>query len=282
MKQTNRNNPIIIKKKRRHTRDDALSEDQFERLLDVIEKSKDPLGNKFLVITMGIGGMREGEVAHIQTSWIDFKRKEIHIPAYDPCSCTYCCERWKEKYGKQNKIFSKENVVKKQWVPKTNAGARDIPFGFNPLFENIINEFFKKYSRWPFSVATIYERIRALGRLAGIPNLHPHALRSTRSTQFANDGMPERHLMKIMGWDDEKMGRKYINNAQINVSEQLEKMYGKKISLPSDISYRVFRVSNIGKKLILRKPRQNEEKWLRHLLIPEEDSRTKQSMFSVD
>jgi len=269
------------KKKSKHSRDDSISEEQFERLLEVCERSRDPLGNKFLVITMGVGGLRDGEAGHMKRSWIDFKRKEINIPAYDPCSCTYCCGLWKKKYGKNKQNFSKENVAKKQWVPKTPAGARIIPYDFNPLFENIINEFFQKYLQWPFGVKAIYDRIKALGRLAGIPNIHPHALRSTAATFLANDGMTHDHLMKFMGWDAEEMARIYINKARINLRSQLEKIYGIKNDLPSDISYRVFCLSALGKKLILRKPRRNEEKWLRQLLIPETDSSNKQTGLSA-
>lgn len=281
MKQKNNNRIKIRKKKKKnckHSRDDSLTEDQFERLLKTSDQTKNPLENKFLVIIMGIGGLREGEVAHMKRSWINFKRKEINIPAHDPCSCNYCCERWRKNYKKNKQKFSKENVAKTRWVPKTNAGARTIPYGFNPLFENIINEFFQKYECWPFNVSRIFKRIKALGILAGIPNLHPHALRSTAATRFANDGMTEQPLMKIMGWDSEEMARFYVNKAQIKVQEHLERIYGKKLSLPSDLSYRVFCISTLGRNLILRKPRRNEEKWLRQLLIPEKDSRTQQRM----
>lgn len=275
MKYKKNADPVRKKKKRRHSRDNSISLEQFERLLNVCEKSSDPLGNKFLVIPMVVGGFREAEIAHMKLSWIDFERKEIHVPAYDPCDCNSCCRAWKQKFGKSNKIFSKENVKKTQWEPKTPAGVRTVYFEFNPLFENIIFEYFKKYPRCPLSVSAIYKRIRALGKLAEIPKLHPHALRSTSASFLAGDGLQHDHLKKLMGWDSDEMAKMYINKANIKPREQLEKIYGKRSNLPTDMSYRVFCLTTIGKKLILRKHRPNEEKWLRDLLSKDQEAQRK-------
>lgn len=284
---TGENAPHLPKNKtaRHHWVDDSITQDQLHQVLKACERTNQVSENKYAGTTTGKLGMREGESIHMQFNWIDFEEEVIRIPVHEPCDCTYCCGRWREKLGRRGRttIFSMEMVSKEQWTPKSPAGIRTIPFGFDPEIRDVLQDFFKKYKKWPYGVKAMQDRIRQLGKMVGIPNLGPHPLRSTAATNFALDGMNVFTLMRIMGWDDIKMAMIYVNKAGINIKQEFEKIYGsKKPDLKKDINYRVFYLTPTARKLLLRKRRPDEEEWLKHLLIPEEDSRTQQGMLPQD
>jgi integrase len=275
-----RENPLHPPKNkvaRHHWADDSITPDQLHQVMRACERNGEVLENKYAVITTGKLGMREGEAAHMQKKWIDFKEEVIRIPAHDPCDCNYCCGRWKQKLGRKGRttIFSMEMVSKEQWTPKRPASIRTIPFGFDPEIGDILQDFFKKYQKWPYSVRAMCGRIRMLGKMVGILNLSPHPLRCTAATKFALDGMNAYVLMRVMGWDDIKMAMCYVNKAAIDIKQEFKKIYGmEKHDLKKDINYRVFYLTPTARKLLTRKRRPDEEEWLKHLFIPEEDSRT--------
>ena len=84
----------------RHSRERALSEREFERLLQGIERIDCDwyrLQTRFVVIVAGRLGIRAGEIAHMRSEWIDFRNGMIQIPEQDTCDkgedggpCGYC------------------------------------------------------------------------------------------------------------------------------------------------------------------------------------------------
>jgi site-specific recombinase XerD len=54
--------------------------------------------------------------------------------------------------------------------------------------------------RGPISADGIRWRLEVLGKQAGVPDLHPHALRHTFAHAFLAAGGQERDLMMLAGW----------------------------------------------------------------------------------
>lgn len=108
----------------------------------------------------------------------------------------------------------------------SKASVRSIPFGFDQEVEEVLKAFFRKYEECPFSVTTIRKRIRYLGDLAGLKNLHPHQLRATAIARFAADGINTLILTKIAGWRDLGTCEKFLNVPEAMVKDALEKIYG--------------------------------------------------------
>jgi len=84
----------------RHSKEKALSEKEFEKMMMNIEQIDDSWYRnctRFVVTMAGRLGMRAGEIAHMTEEWVDFKNGMIEIPEQEPCTksingdaCGYC------------------------------------------------------------------------------------------------------------------------------------------------------------------------------------------------
>ncbi len=260
-------------RKGRHSKDDALSEEDFNRLVKACELTNNPLVDMFLVLVMGVLGLRCGEIAHMRERWVDFKKKIIVIPPYEPCACSYCVQLFENKKKRKHvtkeevlKDITKEEVSKEYWQPKSEAGARIIPFGFSQEIEWVLKEVMSKYTKCPYTTKNVNLRIKNLGRVAGI-DVYPHALRATAATKLAWDGLPSKALQVFGGWEDMRTVEKYIAKSGVLAQKAMEKLYGKSSRRLFDCNpRRVFYQTELAKKLLFRKVPEDEEEWLRRYL----------------
>ena len=95
--------------------------------LQTLFKACEDIGAKLLICSAGQLGMRVGEIAHLQKSWIDFQDDRIHIPAQMQCDCFEC------------------KAHKSLWAPKTPAAVRSIPFKHFPVTREILKGYFGAY-----------------------------------------------------------------------------------------------------------------------------------------
>lgn len=66
----------------RHTKEDSLSDLEFEQLYNA-SFQLDPLTDleaRFVLLVGGRLGLRRGEIAHIRSDWIDWRKRRIDIP----------------------------------------------------------------------------------------------------------------------------------------------------------------------------------------------------------
>ncbi|KXB08197.1 hypothetical protein AKJ58_00585, partial [candidate division MSBL1 archaeon SCGC-AAA385D11] len=145
--------------------------------------------------------------------WIDWNEGIIKIPGHEPCDCSYCQERARKKKGDY------EEVLERQWEPKTKAGAREIPFWHVDGVGETLKEFMSEHGGWPYSMDTMEHRVKELGRLISLDpdRAYPHALRGTGGWKWARwvDGNPF-ELKVVMGWKNIDMALKYIKGAMLN------------------------------------------------------------------
>jgi len=88
------------REERRHSREDSLSERQFETLLRATNSMKQgqKLEARMALFLAGKLGLRGGEIAHLDSEWIDWQERVIEIPEHDTCNkgvnpgevCGYC------------------------------------------------------------------------------------------------------------------------------------------------------------------------------------------------
>lgn len=213
-----------VRQMARSARDDAPTDDEFERMLKACKRTHHPLESRFLLRTLGSpSGMRAGTVLHLKPGWIDWSEGIIKIPERDPCNCPYCKWRARENSG------SYEKNLDKQWKPKTEAGAREIPFWHVDGVGETLKEFMSEHGGWPYSMNTVKRRVNELGRLIGLDpeRAYPHALRGTAGWRWARwvDGNPF-ELKAVMGWKNIDMALRYIKGAMLNGTLE-EKFDGK-------------------------------------------------------
>jgi integrase len=198
----------------RHSHEDALSESKFEALLEVSEQLESPHDAEtyFILLLGGRLGMRAGEISHMQADWIDWERKQIKIPTYEPCQCGYCKQQARQAVGYRPEELTLEEEMSERWKPKTETSARTIPFDFSDRIEACLHEFFRTRDEWPHERSSLNRRMDWLAEAAGIERyrLYPHCLRATAATFHAYRGLSVVPLQSLMGWADMATARKYI------------------------------------------------------------------------
>lgn len=225
----------------RHSKEDALTDREFERLLEGARQlgescyyyEPDPALTIFL---LGRLGMRRGEVAHLQESWIDWREKMIQIPDHHPCEkgknrtrCGYCRQLARQRAEIAGDDLDEAEAIEWMWVPKTKAAARGIYFGWSPRAELYIERYFDsdEYERYEASGTAINRRVKKAADLAGLNSetIHPHALRATAATYHAARGLQPSALMQMFGWAQIATAEIYIGRNSGNTARQLDAIH---------------------------------------------------------
>lgn len=196
----------------RHTHQDALSDREFERLLDARDELTEPYRFEARLICLLAGrlGLRGGEIAHFSARWLDWDRKLIRIPSFDPCACRYWSRQARAEAGNSDQLTYSEALAGR-WHPKTAATARVIPFDTSLRVELCIEEFVERYELFPKSPSTINRRLSEAAAHADIDGrVYPHCLRATAASYHSYRGVTPLPLQGLMGWSDLTTAQKYI------------------------------------------------------------------------
>lgn len=196
----------------RHTHEDALSEREFEILLEACEQLREPRSYEAQLICLLAGrlGLRAGEIAHFRKEWIDQDRDLIKIPQSESCDCGYCHAQAKQEAA-INDDLSFEQAMADRWHPKTANSSRVIPFDVSLRVELCIDRFLNRYEEFPRSRSTINRRVSEAADVAGLKGrVYPHCLRATAASFHAYQGVPPVPLQALMGWNDLSTAQKYI------------------------------------------------------------------------
>lgn len=203
----------------RHSREDAISEQLFERLVDVSETLDEPYRSdcRFILFAAGRLGLRAGELCHIREDWIDWKQSIIHIPRHDPCdkgrhgmTCGYCRKRARSAVNCDDEL-TLEEAVQHRWEPKTRNSARAIPFDYSDRVKREIEAYFFDRDRYETSRATVNRRVDTLLEAADLPTstCYPHSLRATAAT-FHAARLQAGPLQALFGWSKLGTAQKYV------------------------------------------------------------------------
>jgi len=220
----------------RHTKEDALSDRQFQLLLEGANEMRDYYGQqaRFVILLAGRLGLRAGEIAHMDDSWLDWRRNMITIPRYDPCQkgsdsgpCGYCRQQAQQRV-KHADDLTLDEALQTAWSAKTEAAARDVPWDFEPRVALTIERFFEQYDEWPVSRQGVNRRVqRAAEEADGVDsdNVYPHALRATAATYHAARGLDVLPLQSLFGWSDLKTAQRYIQSSGENTARALHMVH---------------------------------------------------------
>ncbi|WP_238532831.1 site-specific integrase [Halalkalicoccus jeotgali] len=209
----------------RHSSEDALSEREFQLLLEGAASLRDPYAQqaRFVILVAGRLGMRAGEIAHMDRSWIDWRNQMIVVPRHDPCTkargeagpCGYC-KRLAEQAADHNPELSYEAALARAWTPKTDSAARSIPFDFDPRTDLVIERFFERYEKFPHSKQAVNRRVNKAAEVTDEldeDSIYPHCLRATAATYHASRGLSALPLQSMLGWSDLSTSQKYVRRS---------------------------------------------------------------------
>lgn len=220
----------------RHSKDDALTDLEFEQLLRATREldAYYQLQTEFVLLACGRLGMRRGELGHLEASWIDWRQRRIHIPVYQDCTngrdgstCAYCEQLAEQRlaHAPDDSPLDREAALAERWTPKTDAAAREIPFAPMPRAEAVIEEFFDRFpDGWPHSCQAVNRRLETVAEIAPDINpddVYPHALRATAATYWAGRGVDVFALQQLLGWADLQTARQYVASNPDNTERAL-------------------------------------------------------------
>jgi integrase len=211
----------------RHSKEDALTEREFEQLLEGARElsrsnyyyDPDP---EMTIYCLGRLGLRRSELAHLQEEWIDWHQQMIRIPSYEPCRlgrdggpCGDCRQAAKQRVKHADGDLDLEGALGYMWAPKSKAGARDVYFGHDVRAVMYLERYFEsdEYDRYQASGTAINRRVHQAAERAGLDaeNTYPHCLRSTAATHMISSrDLGIYQLCQIMGWQQLSTAQHYI------------------------------------------------------------------------
>lgn len=221
-----------------HSKENALDEREFELLLEGARElsqsqhyyAPDP---ELTIYLMGRLGLRRGELVHMHEDWINWREKQIEIPPHQPCEmgkdgeiCGDCRQKARQRVDHADEL-TLEEALEHSWVPKTEAGVRDIYFGHDVRAELYLERYFAsdEYDRFEPSGTGIARRVTRSAELA--PELHPdvthpHGLRATAASHFADRDLGIYQLKQVMGWCRLDTAEAYISNSSVQTAKALD------------------------------------------------------------
>lgn len=147
--------PIGDQEGTRHSKEDAITDRQFEQLLRATYNLDDRYSfeARFIVHTAAKLGLRAGEIAHFSTDWINWSARTIEIPEHSNCEkgnnnnvCGYCREMAERHLRAHNfTVEGAKEAVRQEYdveLPevKVDSMAREVCDEHNKTYREAIKE----------------------------------------------------------------------------------------------------------------------------------------------
>ena len=209
----------------RHSKEDALSDRQFERMYEAtfrMDGDYHALESRMILFAAGRLGMRSGEICHLKEEWIDWRENMIRIPKHDRCTdgrdggiCGSCRQAAKQ-IVEHNDGVTLEQAESIMWRPKTEYAAREIPINVTARAAIVIEDYFERFDQFESSQTTINRRVDTTAEIArevDPETTYPHALRATAGSYFAARNLGVVALKAFMGWKDFDVAIRYLQES---------------------------------------------------------------------
>jgi site-specific recombinase XerD len=157
-----------------------LKGDEFQRLEETLltETSENHYQHRFdraWFYLLAHGGLRRGEVLNLRTGDCDFNHDRLCI---------------RSGKGDRDRV-----------IPMTSQ-LKQVLLDYLMVRGSSSTDHLLLYKDKEVPAHIVYKRVKAYGRLAGIPEVTPHRLRHTLATLLINEGMPIVSLQKFLGHQD--------------------------------------------------------------------------------
>lgn len=223
-----------------------------------------------VILLAGRLGLRLQEIQHLREEWIDWRRGEIHIPAYDPCGCKRCWVTAFDTWGRRGlkelqehgewdseaswkdlQVADRNEVVQladyctvealeeilytERWQPKYDRSARVVPFGWSERITACLMAFFDRYDYVEYQQFPTNRLIRKAARNAdGIDpeEISAHPLRATGLTFWADISTDPKTLRDLAGWQDIETAVRYLRVSGRLTTHKVYSLMGKADAAP--------------------------------------------------
>jgi len=221
----------------RHSKDNALSEREFELLLEGAHRMRDYYGKQaeLAILVLGRLGLRRGELAHMRASWLDERNEMIHIPQRQDCHGARdgdgpcgACVQLAEQRADRSPDLDVDEALAEMWTSKTDAASREVYYGFSARARLHVERFFGEHDAWPLSAQAINRRIKRAAEHADDlqpADVYPHGLRATAATALAGAGLETMGLMQHFGWAQLSTAEVYLSRNSRNTARQLDSLH---------------------------------------------------------
>lgn len=220
------------------SRELSLDDVEFEALYEAAVRIDDPwyrLQSRMAVMALGRLGLRCSELVHLQSDWVDERRKFISIQP-DPCTkgkdggiCGGCLQKAKQRV-EHNEELSLEEAKASYWRPKTEAGNRRVFYGFSARVEKVVEEFVDEWDVWPVSETGVGRRLDRAARQSDViapSEISPHPLRATAASYHAGRGLDHTSLMQHFGWATPGVAKRYIKRSPEATARQMSTIHSR-------------------------------------------------------
>ena len=119
--------------------------------------------------------------------------------------------------------------MKRDWVPKTEAGSRIVTFIKKEIGEKVKSYFISNprgiqgnNKAKAISRQRVYQLVKLIGsKMTPAKDLYPHALRSTFANELVQGGVTLHTLCYIMGWDNLETAKNYVHTSEAAATQDL-------------------------------------------------------------
>lgn len=220
----------------RHSKEDALDRVQYLDLYRAALRIDDPytrLAAIVMVLCSGRLGMRIGEVIHLHEGWINWRKGYIAIPTFEPCGCRYCWKRSKRNFDPEEDAADDyiEYHAHNRWSPKSDMGARILPFNWSLRITAALEAFFSEYTvideNYKWAERAMKDKILPNAEFLDPGDLMWHGLRSTSVTFWADADLDTKALRDSGGWVREADSNPYRAQSPTQLANKMRDVVGK-------------------------------------------------------
>jgi len=173
---------------------EPLEDFEVDELIEQAASMSDE--HELIVRTLIHTGMRADELAHMTSSWANWRKGEIRVqPAGD-------------------------------WTPKSQAGHRVIPLR-DPDVKRLLNQLFSEQPDIGMSRTTIWRRVNDVADETTISKkISPHVLRHTYGTMIAAEGASAQFIKQTMGHTNLATSQQYIEFSGRRIHQEADAIWG--------------------------------------------------------
>lgn len=229
---------------RRHSKDDALDRIEYLDLYLAALQVEDEYRRRAAILIVLCAGrlkMRIGEILHLHEGWIDWHRGVIKIPAFEPCGCGYCWERSSRNFrpdeseegdDDEDEFESIEEYhYHNRFSPKTENGARVVPFNWSARVTAALEDFFEHHGvideNYKWAERLLKNDVLPNARFLYEGSVMFNGLRATGLTFWADANLDSKAQRDSGGWGRESDTTPYRAQSPTALSNKMRRTVGK-------------------------------------------------------